>query len=69
MIERIRIDDDVEKYTVEIGAGEVVVIMALNGVIKVMEPDAELAKAVLNQYETWTASNSANSFKIGRAHV
>lgn len=61
MIERIRLEDDTERYTVTVGAGEVVVIMALNGPIKVFDAE-EYEKAEINQYETWTASNSPNAF-------
>lgn len=64
MIERIRLENDEERYAVKIGSGEVVVIMALNGSIKVIEAESMIEKAVLQQYETWTASNPTNSYYL-----
>ncbi len=57
MIERIRLDDDQETYTVDTGGNQVVVILCLDGVIEVRSPSGN-RYAVLNRYETWTYSPS-----------
>jgi hypothetical protein len=58
MIERIRLDDDQEKYEIDIGDREVIVILCLDGVIEIKGRYEQNPYAVLNKYETWTLSTS-----------
>ncbi len=58
MIERIRLDDDQETYTVDVGDREVAVILCLDGTIEIKGRYETEPFAVLNKYETWTLSSS-----------
>ncbi len=58
MIERIRLDDDQESYTIDMGSNEVVVILCLDGTLEIKGRYQTEPFAVLNRYETWTLSNS-----------
>jgi hypothetical protein len=58
MIERIRLDDNEETYTVDTGGNQVVVILCLDGVIEILTRSGGSRYAVLNKYETWTFSPS-----------
>jgi hypothetical protein len=56
MIERIRLDDDQETYTLDVGNNEVVVVLCLDGVIELKDRWGN-SFAVLQKYETWTVSS------------
>jgi hypothetical protein len=58
MIERIKLDDDQETYTVDAGGNQVVVILCLDGVIEIKKSQGGGRYALLNKYETWTYSSS-----------
>jgi hypothetical protein len=62
MIERIRLDDDQETYTVDVSGNQVIVILCLDGVIEVRGQHQQRPFAVLNRYETWTFSSSGFSY-------
>jgi hypothetical protein len=60
MIEKIRIDTVDEEYLLDVGAGQVVVVMCLDGTVNI--PNI----AILNKYETWTTSNSPQNYGSNR---
>ena len=62
MIERIRLDDDQETYTIDVSGNQVVVVLCLDGVIEVRGRHRQEPYAVLNKYETWTFSSSGFSY-------
>jgi hypothetical protein len=58
MIEKIRLDDNVETYAVEVYSTDVAVILCVQGAIEIVDfYNSDLKYATLNQYETWTLSN------------
>ena len=58
MIERIKLDDNQEKYVVDVGQNQVVVVVCLDGAIVVRDPyNSEPNYALLQKYETWTSSS------------
>ena len=61
MIERIKLDDNQEKYVVDVGQNQVIVVLCLSdGAIVVRDPynpDPSSFHARLQKYETWTSSS------------
>ncbi len=61
MIERIRLDDDQEKYVVDVGRNQVIVVLCLSDggivVLDPYDPNPSSFYARLQKYETWTSSD------------
>lgn len=67
MIERIKLDDDQEKYVVDVGQNQVIVVLCLSDAPIVVRdpynPDPSSFYALLQKYETWTSSSQPFAVK------